>query len=204
MKRTVLIVLFVGSLLAAFPGFSQRQLFMADVAGLPLGRAGLKFEHMIQRRFSVGAYADGYFMNYTGFSVSPFMRFYTGQFTAPESLFVHLQLTAGSFNGPLSYRQYVPGGDYYSYTSDESFSAFGYGIGLGRQWLLSYNFMLELSGGFQYLNRNTAHEIMLDNVDHPGLYRLNSLGKDQPADKWFVTGPGGLIYLRLVFGFGWW
>jgi hypothetical protein len=202
-KRKGFTLLFVAMVFAGTL-FGQQQLFMLDIGGLPFGRAGVKYEHMILRRFSVGAYADGHFMKYSGVSLSPFARFYAGEFTAPESFFVHLQLTAGTFSGPLNYRQFNPEGDYFTHRKDESFSAVGYGIGIGRQWMLTYRTGLELSAGFQYLLRNTEREVVVEGGDHPGLYRLNGLAKGEPVDNWFLTGPGGLIYVRVALGLGWW
>jgi hypothetical protein len=203
-KRRGIILLFVVLVLAG-TAVGQQQLFMVDIGGLPFGRAGVKYEHMILRRFSVGAYADGHFMKYSGVSLSPFARFYAGEFTAPESFFVHMQLTAGTFNGPLHYRQYNPvGKDYYTYKKDESFTALGYGIGIGRQWMLTYRTGLELSAGFQYMLRITEREIKLEGVDHPGVYRLNGLTKGEPVDNWYLSGAGGLIYVRVALGLGWW
>jgi len=205
MKRFMAFCLLVIATGFSIPGFAQQQLFMLDLGGTPLGRAGLKYEHMILRRFSAGAYADGYFLQYTGASLSPFVRFYAGEFTAPESFFVHLQLTAGTFNGPLSFRHYRNAeADFVTYKKDEAFSAAGYGIGVGRQWMLTHKVAVELSGGFQYMVRMTDHEIMLENVEYPGLYRLNGLETDVPVDNWYITGPGGLIYIRIAIGLGWW
>jgi|GEM_PF-1879123 hypothetical protein len=203
-KRGVFILMFAVVVLTGTV-VGQQQLFMVDIGGLPFGRAGVKYEHMILRRFSVGAFGDGHFMKYSGVSLSPFARFYAGEFTAPESFFVHMQLTAGTFSGPLYYRQYDPvGKDYFSFDKDESFTAVGYGIGIGRQWMLTYRTGLELSAGFQYMLRNTDREIEVEGGDHPGLYRLNGITQGEPVDNWFLSGAGGLVYLRVAIGLGWW
>lgn len=171
------------------------------------GSLGITYERYLHRRHTVGVVSSTYFAGwgslvlfsygtakFTGIKLSPFYRFY--YFNNPKSGgYLEAKVTYGylHFRQIYYYRDYSA--SYRGFYATENSSSFGFGVTAGfnfrpREGIFNYGFSI----GLQAFPPNLPKTLYYD--DYGGLIC-------EPDDAfWFVMGPGAVLEIKLLIGFG--
>ncbi|MCX7955215.1 MAG: hypothetical protein N3A01_08530 [Bacteroidales bacterium] len=176
-----------------FFNYSQSQpIKVITVAPLGLvNKVRVKYESQLSENncVTVGSFFNLYYGFYPGFRLDPFLRYYFFS-EKLNNFYTILKIGVGYFLADLTYQHITSTNDTLKYEKNNyKFFTYGLGVGLGYQWNIAKNIIIDSFVNFNFFSFNAPKLITLNNLE----YKL--------IHFWHTTGPGAIINAHIGIGF---